>query len=124
MRVLASLAVCLALAPAAAGASPATELRITVWPEGRDKESQTWTLRCAPAGGTLPNARPACASLAKLRQPFAPVPPDMACTEIYGGPQVALVVGRHAGRRVWARFSRTDGCQIDRWRRHAFLFAA
>ena len=124
MRGLASLAVLVAaLAPAAAtGAAPATDLRITVWPEGRAKDSKTWTLRCAPVGGTLPRAGRACTSLARLRNAFEPIPSDMVCTEIYGGPQQALVTGRHAGRRVWARFSRTDGCQIDRWKRHAFLF--
>jgi hypothetical protein len=124
MRVLASLVVLLAvLAPAAAtAAKPATDLRITVWPDGRGKASKTWTLRCAPVGGTLPRAERACRLLAAARQPFAPVPGDAVCTEIYGGPAQALVAGRHRGRRVWARFSRTDGCQIDRWRRHAFLF--
>jgi hypothetical protein len=44
------------------------------------------------------------------------------CTEIYGGPAEALVTGTHRGRRIWARFNRTDGCRIERWRRHAFLF--
>jgi hypothetical protein len=48
---------------------------------------------------------------------FAPVPTDMACTEIYGGPQVARVVGVVQGKRIWARFSREDGCQIARWSR-------
>ena len=41
----------------------------------------------------------------------------MACTQIYGGPQMARVVGTIAGRRVWATFNRTDGCQISRWER-------
>jgi hypothetical protein len=41
----------------------------------------------------------------------------MACTEIYGGPQVARVVGVVQGKRIWARFSREDGCQIARWSR-------
>jgi hypothetical protein len=46
----------------------------------------------------------------------------MACIEIYGGPQVAEVRGTFRGRQVAARFSREDGCQIERWDRVRFLF--
>jgi hypothetical protein len=46
---------------------------------------------------------------------FAPVSPRMACTELYGGPQVATVEGTLRGERVHARFSRTNGCEIKRW---------
>jgi hypothetical protein len=48
---------------------------------------------------------------------FAPTPQGIACTEIYGGPQKARVVGIVAGDRVWATFARADGCQIARWNR-------
>jgi len=57
-----------------------------------------------------------------MRRPFRPVPADTACTEIYGGPHVAEVRGRFRGRRVSAQFTRTDGCQIERWNRVRFLF--
>jgi hypothetical protein len=46
----------------------------------------------------------------------------MVCSEIYGGPQEALVTGTLRGNRVFARFSRTDGCQLERWSRVSFLF--
>jgi hypothetical protein len=42
---------------------------------------------------------------------------DAVCTELYGGPQVALVVGSVQGRRVWARLQRRNGCEIARWSR-------
>jgi aminoglycoside phosphotransferase (APT) family kinase protein len=125
VRALVCLALVLsALAAAVAAAGGAqTNLRITVWPDGRGKdEVHRFTLRCAPAAGTLPNRARACTRLAALTRPFAPVPADVACTEIYGGPAEALVVGTHRGRRIWARFNRTDGCRIERWRRHEFLF--
>jgi hypothetical protein len=105
-------------------AAAATELRITVWPRGRSGASRSWTLRCGPAGGTLPAARRTCAALARLDEPFRPVPRDSVCTQQYGGPAEALVRGTHAGRRVWARFHRRDGCHISRWKRVAFLFPA
>ena len=115
------LSACL-VPPALAGQS---ELRITVWPKGKDAgPAMTWTLRCDPAAGTLPRPGRACRLLQALRDPFAPVPPTVACNQIYGGPQVALVRGTLLGRRIWATFKRTDGCQTARWNRVAFLFPA
>jgi hypothetical protein len=114
MRVLVAL-IALGCVGSAAGAAATTELRIRVWPEGRPGASKTWTLECSPIGGTLPARGRACGALASLRDPFAPVPKDMACSEIYGGPQVALVTGTFRGRRTWALFRRRDGCEVARW---------
>jgi len=106
----------------AGSATSQTSLTVTFWPQGRDDgPPKRWTLRCNPVGGTHPSARRACARLASLDEPFAPVPPDRVCTQIYGGPQEALATGTYRGRRIWARFSRKDGCQIARWNRHVPL---
>ena len=111
------------LAAAAAPAQPPpTSLRVDVWPRGTADERRTWKLRCAPAGGTLPQRAAACRRLLSLADPFAPVPREAVCTMIYGGPARARVTGTFEGRRVWATFTRKDGCQIARWRRHGFLF--
>jgi hypothetical protein len=100
-----------------------TSLHITVWPNGQAHPGgKTYALRCAPAGGTLPRPAAACTRLARLARPFAPTPKDTVCTQIYGGPQQALVTGRFRGHLVRARFSRTDGCEIARWNRIRFLF--
>jgi hypothetical protein len=99
-----------------------TSLHITVWPEGPHAAKRVWTLRCAPAGGTLPHRAAACRRLAGMSRPFRPVPRDAACLEIYGGPQTALITGRLRGARVRAQFDRHDGCEIDRWNRVRFLF--
>ena len=110
-------------AAVSAAASSETDLRIAVWQEGRSNgDAIVWRLRCNPPGGTLPNARTACRRLLTLDHPFVPVPDDALCTQIYGGPQEARVVGTFRGRRVWASFRRNDGCQIARWNRHRFLF--
>ena len=107
---------------AARSAVPATELKITVWPDGRGEgDAKSYTLRCAPAAGTLPKATTACSKLGPMQRPFAPVSRGAVCTEQYGGPQEALVTGRHEGRSVWAVFSATNGCQISRAKRIAFL---
>jgi hypothetical protein len=100
-----------------------TSLHITVWPNGQSHAPKhTYTLRCAPARGTLPHRVAACRRLARLARPFAATPKDTACTEIYGGPQEALVTGRLRGRLVRAEFSRKDGCELGRWTRVVFLF--
>ena len=92
-------------------AGPSADLRIVAWPAGPDKGgARDWRLHCDPARGSLPRPAAACTRLAALDRPFAPVPKDVGCTQIFGG------------RRVWATFKRTDGCEIARWNRHRFLF--
>ena len=81
-----------------------TSLHLTFWPNGQGHApKRSYTLACAPAGGTLPHRLAACRHLARLKAPFAPTPPTTACTRIYGGP---------------------NGCEIERWNRVAFLFPA
>ena len=100
----------------------ATSLQVTVWPDGPDHAKRTYTLRCAPAAGTLPRAAAACTKLARMTHPFAPTRKDVVCTDLYGGPAQALVTGRLRGYSVRARFSRTNGCEVGRWNRVGFLF--
>jgi len=102
-------------------ATVTASLHVTVWPDGPNGTSIHWTLRCNPAGGTLPHRAAACRKLGKIAHPFAPVPPETACTDIYGGPQEALVTGRFRSVRIRARFNRRNGCEIERWNRVRFL---
>jgi Subtilisin inhibitor-like len=121
MRGLAILTALLSLAvgSAAAGTTGRTALTVTYWAQGSASTAKTvWTLRCDPAGGTLRRPARACRRLADGgRQLFAPVKSGTICTQIYGGPEVALVSGTLDGRRLWARFQRRNGCEIDRWNR-------
>jgi Subtilisin inhibitor-like len=96
-----------------------TSVTVTYWSDGANTEKrQQWTLRCAPARGTLARPAVACRKLAEGgAKLFAPIRKDVACTQIYGGPDVGRVVGTVKGNRVWASFSRSDGCQISRWDR-------
>ncbi len=98
-------------------AAAVTALTITVWPQGLDGPSQRWTLRCGPTGGTHPARVAACRRLSSLSAPFRPVPDDAVCTQVYGGPAVARVVGSFRGNHVWHEFRRRNGCEIDRWKR-------
>jgi hypothetical protein len=97
--------------------TPATELTITYWPNGKDGSSQEATLTCDPAGGTHPSPQEACDLIASDPEALEPVPEDSACTLLYGGPQVATVVGTLDGEKANATFNRSGGCEIDRWDR-------
>jgi hypothetical protein len=92
-------------------------LTITIWPQGMGEASQRWALRCGPVGGSHPARTAACAKLLSTPNPFRPVPTRSVCTEIYGGPNVAIVTGRFRGTRVWAKFQLRNGCEIARWKR-------
>jgi Subtilisin inhibitor-like len=102
------------MAPLAAALAALT---ITVWPQGMDEASQRWTLRCGPAGGSHPSRAAACTKLLATPNPFRRVPRGSVCTEIFGGPDVAIVTGRFRGARVWAKFQLRNGCEISRWKR-------
>lgn len=85
---------------------------------------QTWELACSVDGvvtGNHPDAQNACQAIAAAKDPWAPVPKDMACTMVYGGPQTATVRGTWSGVAVDTTFNRTDGCEISRWDRVAPL---
>ncbi len=102
-------------APAPAG----TELTITVWLQGKDGASQEMTLTCDPPGGTHLRPEKACMALEADPAALDPLPADVVCTQIYGGPEEAEIVGTLDGAEVNATFSRQNGCEIDRWMRMA-----
>ena len=108
-----------AAATASAATTATTALRVTYGEDvAKPNESITWTLRCNPARGSLPRPARACARLAAGgARLFARLPRNIVCTEIYGGPQRARVVGTVNGRRIFATFARSNGCEIDRWQR-------
>jgi hypothetical protein len=124
-------------APVDATAS-VTDLRIVAWQDTRPAggvgralglrrrgvgDPKTWTLRCDPPGGNFPDAEEACDRLDELDQPFAETPVETVCTEQYGGDQLASVQGVYRDEGISTRFDRTNGCEISRWDKHAFLFA-
>jgi hypothetical protein len=91
------------------------DLQVT-FDAGDGTEPATWTLSCLePVTGDHPDADAACAHLGTLEDPFAPIPDDVACTEQFGGPQTAQVLGRWGGQPVDLDLSRVDGCHISQW---------
>jgi hypothetical protein len=131
VRLAVTAAVCalVALAAACGGdddddgtrpSDPAVDLTIVVWPEGPDGRAERHRIVCVRLGSQA--AKPRCRELAGLeKRQLDPVPPDTACTQIYGGPAEARVRGTLPGGRVDTRFARTDGCQIERWDRNRVL---
>lgn len=102
--------------PAAGGISQAdNDLRIEV-DLGDGSAPVTWTLTCVGfVEGSHPQAQAACDHLAGLERPFAPLPEDVVCSQQYGGPETARVLGRWGGEPVELDLSRVDGCRIAQW---------
>jgi hypothetical protein len=126
--VIRAAAVALVLVTASCGegevagepAAPETSIEVTLWPNGRDAGGEhSAVLTCDPPGGTHDRSQEACAALDAQEDALAPVPGDAVCTQIFGGPQEAHVAGVVRGRAVDTRFSRSNGCEIDRWDRLA-----
>ena len=121
-RLLAVLAV-LVVAGCGGGSTdgvdgPATKVDLTYSAGGATK---TQSLDCI---GSAAEQGPSCALLKKLQASvFEPVPKDTACTMIYGGPETATIEGQIDGKRIDAKFSRTNGCEIDRFTKVEPLFA-
>ena len=102
-------------AEAAPPPSPVIELRVEFFPKGPGAAGESVTLTCDPAGGTHPRPEEACAALDAHADALAPVPPEAACTQIYGGDETATVTGVVRGQAADASFNRTNGCEIARW---------
>jgi Subtilisin inhibitor-like len=101
--------------PASSAPADGGELGISI-DRGDGSPVEEYSLSCTGgARGTLPEPQAACDHLATLDAPFAPLPADVVCTEQYGGPQTARVVGTWAGEAVDLALSRTDGCRIAQW---------
>jgi len=72
-----------------------------------------------PADGTtVPDPAAALAAVERFGEDifFPKHGPPKLCTQQYGGPQVAVVTGTFHGRPVRSTFTRTDGCEIARWK--------
>ena len=128
MRVAVLIAALVAAVGCGAGSSATiatgsqTSLAITVWSEGRAEGAPArYTLRCAPASGTVAKPAATCRKLTAMTNPFAPTPRDTVCTDQYGGPQEAVVTGTYKGRKLWIALTARNGCEISRWNRLAFL---
>ena len=109
--------------PLGAGPYPVATLDITIThPEADDVN---YTISClgdtATVLGDVPvSEQQACTALADdgVRDRLVNgIPSDQICTEIYGGPDIATIVGTHNGDAVNTSVDRSNGCGIDDWDR-------
>ena len=95
--------------------SAATELTITLDPDGPGGELPEEGLVTCPGPAAPPSV---CKAIDELPEdPAAPVPPDTACTEIYGGPDVVTIEGTLDGEPIDTELTRSNGCEIERFER-------
>ena len=93
--------------------------------EHPDAPTVTYVVGCQGDTATLQgdvsiDANAACAALARadvLDRLVNGPPADQICTEIYGGPGTARLVGEIDGQAVDATIDRANGCGIDDWDR-------
>ena len=110
--------------PLGAGPYPIADLTVTY--EHPDAGTVEYQIVCLGDTATLIGAadgvtdQGACTRLADgaVQQRLVDGPPtDQACTEQYGGPDVARVVGTLDDQPVDTTFDRANGCGIDDWDR-------
>lgn len=103
-------------------AAPATQLTVRVDPDG-DGPEKARQARISCDQGSGGRGSP-CAAAETLRPAdFEPTPDDVACTELFGGPETATISGTLGREQVEGRFSRQDGCEIARWEKVSALLA-
>ena len=102
-------------ASSSAAERPRNDLRITI-DRGDGEKPQRYRLVCGEgADSDHPDPQAACEHLAGLDEPFAAIPADAVCAQMYGGPQTARVTGVWNGKPVDLELSRVDGCRIAQW---------
>jgi hypothetical protein len=122
--VVAAAALAVVLSGAGSGSAAAADtVRLTVTFAREPGARQVAHLRCTASGARADGflravgTRRACATARRLRSFLASRPAsNRTCTEIFGGPERALVAGTIGARRVRRSFSRTDGCKTADWR--------
>jgi hypothetical protein len=109
----------------------ADAIELTVLYDDGSGRTTTGTLTCRGAERHAAGALDGRASAAELcaqargNADLLTSKPDKtrACTQIYGGPQTAVVRGTIAGEKVNRRFTRTNGCELADFTRAARLLA-
>jgi hypothetical protein len=91
--------------------SPTVELSVTLDVDGSGpEEPQQADVSCPGDDAGV------CAEAEEIiPSDFDEVPASQACTEIFGGPDVATIEGEIDGEQVEGEFTRANGCEIDRF---------
>jgi outer membrane lipoprotein SlyB len=107
--------------PAAGGNGDLAQLVVTIDDDGARGSAKPRELRldCAKPTDSQACGAAAGVSAADVQKTRG----DMACTQLYGGPEEATIKGTIRGNQIDTTFKRTDGCEISRWERVKALLA-
>lgn len=109
------------------GDSQGVNLKVRV-ADGNGKVAEG-TLECgagsATGGGFLQDrAEQHCRDVLAMKRLLTTQPADdRVCTQLYGGPQTARITGTFGARDVARSLKRTNGCEIEDWKRADPLLA-
>lgn len=85
-------------------------------------QTRHWSLRCAPAGGTMPDPAAACRLLATDPAILHPVrATHIMCAVITATPRTFTITGTWYGTKLHEVVTR-GGCDLRRWSRLAQIF--
>ena len=90
-----------------------SSLTVTLDPDGPDgpEEETTEEVSCEDGSDDA-----VCIALAEMDvAALEPVPPDTACTELFGGPDTLSLEGMIEGNDVDVDLTRANGCEIERF---------
>lgn len=105
------------------GTDPGVEADLSVVIQDPHASSLAYVIRCASGGSGVEgnaeiDARDACRALARpavqnrlIRGPSS----ERVCSQVYGGPQTAMLSGTLDGQAVNTVVTRADGCDIGDW---------
>ncbi|MEO8091468.1 MAG: hypothetical protein ABI726_02010 [bacterium] len=92
-----------------------SSLELTLDADGPGSEdARSATVDCPDPPGPGPD-EPCGVVLLKSPEDLDPVPAEVPCTEIYGGPDTLRVTGMLEGEPVEATLTRENGCEIERY---------
>ena len=91
-------------------------------------------MRCTKSIPAICNAEIRCITKAEMEskacvylkensgEMFKELDSDLACAQIYGGPERAEIKGRWGKRKVDITLNRSNGCEMERWDLHSPLW--
>jgi hypothetical protein len=115
-----------AAAPRAGGGqvatNPASKAKLQVVETEQGGQARHWSLRCDPAGGTMPDAAAACRLLATDATILHPVrATHIRCPAIMANARTFTITGTWYGAKLHAVVA-DGGCDLRRWSKMAQIF--
>jgi Subtilisin inhibitor-like len=103
-------------------AAPAASAKLQVLESVPGGQTRRWSLRCEPAGGTVPDAAAACRLLTTDTTILRPSPAThIMCRKATGGARTFTITGTWRGKKV-REVVADGGCELRRWSQMAQIF--